>query len=608
MTPKFGLFLCVTLLGGSPLQAQMITTLAGNGMPGFSGDGGTAGGARVNSPYGVALDNSGNVLIADSANHRIRRVDTMTGIITTVAGNGIAGFSGDGGPATNASLNDPRGVATDSAGTVYIADTGNCRIRQVDAMTGIITTVAGNGAVGFSGDGGPATSASLNTPRGVTKDSAGNVFIGDSYNNRVRRVDAMTGIITTVAGNGTEAFSGDGGPATSASLRTPWGVATDSAGTLYIADNWNHRIRRVDATSGIITTAAGGGPGFIGDGGPATSATLVFPEGVALDSAGTIFIGDAGNCRIRRVDAMTGTIMTVAGNGTGGFSGDGGPATSASLYLPSGVAVDGSGNLFVADRVNNRIRRVEAPKIITTIAGTGLPGFSGDGGPATSASLNSPLGMAVDSGGNIFIADTNNLRIRRVDAMTGVITTVAGNGTQGFSGDGGPATSASLNLPAWVVLDSSGNLYIADAGNHRIRRVDAVTGIITTAAGNGMPGFSGDGPAISVSLDNPLGVAVDRSDNLFIADSGNNRIRRVDAVSGIMTTAAGNGIAGFSGDGGPATSASLNFPFGVAVDDFGNVFFGLVIKCGRTTRKLEAYRSLSSIAYKFGWLWVGGDH
>src|SRR5258708_6132146 len=173
MTPKFGLFLCVTLLGGSPLQAQMITTLAGNGMPGFSGDGGTAGGARVNSPYGVALDNSGNVLIADSANHRIRRVDTMTGIITTVAG---------------------------------------------------------NGAVGFSGDGGPATSASLNTPRGVTKDSAGNVFIGDSYNNRVRRVDAMTGIITTVAGNGTEAFSGDGGPATSASLRTPWGGATENDG------------------------------------------------------------------------------------------------------------------------------------------------------------------------------------------------------------------------------------------------------------------------------------------------------------------------------------------------------------------------------------------
>ena len=276
-------------------------------------------------------------------------------IINTVAGNGTAGFSGDGGPATSASLNNPLEVAVDAAGNLYIADRANNRIRKVDT-SGTITTVAGTGTAGFSGDGGPAISASLNRPFGMAVDSAGNLFIADTSNQRVRKVDT-TGTITTVAGNGTAAFSGDSGPATSASLNSPAGVAVDSAGNLFIVDTLNQRVRKVN-TSGTITTVAGNGTGgFSGDGGPATSASLNSPNDVAVDSAGNLFIADISNHRVRKVDT-TGTITTVAGNGTGGFSGDGGPAASASLFGPNDVAVDSAGNLFIAEQINHRIRKV----------------------------------------------------------------------------------------------------------------------------------------------------------------------------------------------------------------------------------------------------------
>src|SRR5207302_624534 len=335
-------------------------------------------------------------------------------------------------------------------GNLFIADAGNERIRRVDATTGIITTVAGNGTAGFSGDGGPATSAELSGPTGIALDSRGNVFIADSGNARIRRVDAATRIITTVAGNGGFRFSGDGGPATAAGLGFPQGVAVDAGGNLFIADTVNPRIRHVDAATRIITTAAGNGPAtFRGDGGPATSAELFTPVGIAVDSSGNLFIAEGNNNRIRRVDAATGIITTVAGNGILGFSGDGGPATSAELFLPSGLAVDRVGNLFIADTHNHRIRRVNAAtRLITTVAGNGTAGFSGDGGPATAAELALPQAVAVDAAGNLFIADTLNERIRRVDATTGIITTVAGNGTAGSIGDGGPATSAGLFHPA----------------------------------------------------------------------------------------------------------------------------------------------------------------
>ena len=340
---------------------------------------------------------------------------------------------------------------------------------------------------------------------------------------------AAAGDISTVAGTGTGGFSGDGGPATSAQLNSPIGVAVDSSGNLFISDDANSRIRKVDTSGNISTVAGTSTAGFSGDGGPATSAQLNFPSGVALDSSGNLFIADTSNRRVRKLDT-SGNISTVAGNGTLGSSGDGGPATSAELSVPFGVAVDSSGNLFIVDGFTHTVRKVDTSGIISTVAGVGTAAFSGDGGPATSAHLNNPNDLVVDSSGNLFIADRNNHRIRKVDT-SGDISTVAGTGTSGFSGDGGPATSAKLKSPEAVAVDSSGNLFIADRFNHRIRKVDT-SGNISTVAGTGTAGFSGDGgPATSAKLASPARVAVDSSGNLLITDRANHRIRKVDAVA-----------------------------------------------------------------------------
>src|ERR1700744_5719507 len=335
--------------------------------------------------------------------------------VTTAAGNGTAGYSGDGGPATSAGLNRTEGVATDSAGNLYIADWQNNRIRKVDAGTGVITTVAGNGTAGFSGDGAAATSAMLKGPTGVGVDSAGNLYIADQANNRVRKVDG-TGVITTIAGNGTAAFSGDGGAATSAAMYSPTDLTFDSAGNLYIADNANNRIRKVAAGTGIITTYAGNGTaGFSGNGGVATSAALNSPAGIVIDSAGNLYIADVGNNRIRKVVAGTGIITTYAGSGTAGFAGDGGAATSAQFSTPARVTLDKAGNLFIADQGNNRVREIfQSTGIITTVAGNGTAGFSGDGGPGTAAAFNTPLGIAIDGAGSLYISDFGNNRIRKL--------------------------------------------------------------------------------------------------------------------------------------------------------------------------------------------------
>jgi sugar lactone lactonase YvrE len=333
---------------------------------------------------------------------------------------------------------------------------------------GVISTVAGNGTWGYSRDGGPATSAQLYYPYGVAVDTAGNLFIADYFNKRVRKV-TPGGVISTVAGNGTWGFSGDGGPANSAQLSGPYGVAVDTPANMFIADSNNNRIRKV-TPGGVISTVAGNGTsGFSGDGGPANSAQLSSPYGIAVDAAGNLFIADYGNQRIRKV-TPGGIISTVAGNGTSGFSGDGGPANSAQLYNPSGVAVDTAGNLFIADQGNNCVRKVTPGGVISTVAGNGAWGFSGDGGPANSAQLYGPAGVAVDTAGNLFIADSGNQRIRKV-TLGGVISTVAGNGTEGFSGDGGTATSAQLHNPSGVTVDTAGNLFIGDTGNQRVRKV-----------------------------------------------------------------------------------------------------------------------------------------
>ena len=335
----------------------------------------------------------------------------------------------------------------------------------------IITTSAGNGSAGLSGDRGPASNASLDNPVGVAVDDAGNLFIADAGNSCIREIDSYYGIITTVAGNGSVGFSGDGGPAGNASFDNPVGVAVDDAGDLFIADAGNNRIRKVDS-NGIITTVAGNGSaGFSGDGGSATNAACSYPVGVAVDDVGDLFIADAGNNRIREVDS-NGTINTVAGNGTSGYSGDGGPAINAACSYPYGVAVDHTGDLFIADLGNSRIREVNTDGIITTVAGNGSVGFSGDGGPAANATFSYPVGVVVDDTNNLFIADSGNNRIREVDA-NGIVITVAGNGSAGYSGDGSMAANASLDNPMSVAVDDTGNLFIADSGDNRIRMVSS---------------------------------------------------------------------------------------------------------------------------------------
>ncbi len=535
---------------------SVLTVVAGNGTIGFSGDKGPATSAQLNRPAGVAIDSTGNLYIADLGNNRIRKVSG--GTITTVAGNGTFSFGGDNGPATSAALYFPDGVAVDSSGNLYIADNYNHRIRKVSG--GLITTVAGNGTAGFSGDNGPATSAELDYPDAVALDSSGSLYIADYSNGRIRKVSG--GVITTVAGGGSS-FPGDNAPATSAQLNGPQGVAVDSSGNLYIADTYNNRIRKV--SGGVIATIAGSGPvGSSGDNGPATSANLSYPSGVAVDSSGNVYLSDYADSRIRKVS--NGTISIVAGNAKLGFSGDSGPATSAQFSQVDDIALDSAGNVYVADYYDNRIRKVSGGTV-TTVAGSATFGFSGDNGPATSAELSGPVAVAVDSVGNLYISDHNNNRIRKVSG--GTITTVAGNGTGGFSGDNGTATSAELLTPVGIAVDSTGNLYIADTSNNRIRKVSG--GVITTVAGNGTFGSSGDnGAATSAELADPYGVAVDTAGNLYIADTVNNRVRKVSG--GVITTIAGNGKSGFAGDNGPATSAELNFPTALAVDAAGNVY------------------------------------
>jgi uncharacterized protein (TIGR03437 family) len=428
---------------------------------------------------GLAVDSAGNVFAASLS--CIRKI-SPAGIMTIVAGDPTAaGFSGDGGTATNAKLLNAFDAAVDGTGNLYIADTANGRIRKV-SPDGIITTVAGNGSVASTSvpatDGGPATSAQLH-PQGVATDNTGNVFIGDAY--RIRRV-SVDGTITTVAGTGTAGFSGDGGPAIDAQLGSVSALALDSAGNLFFGESGTTgaRVRKI-STSGIIATVAGTGayrfPNSPDEGGPAINASLGFVGGLAVDAAGNLFISDFRDNRVRKV-SPDGIIRTAAGGG--GSFGDGGNATDATLGCPRGIVIDAGGNLLIAEYCRGSVRKVSRAAIITTVAGAALAysAPSGDGGAATAAAIPAPTALAVDRAGNIFIADTYiddfgplpccDERIRRV-SPDGIITTIAGIGLPGYSGDGGPAVTAALNLPTGVAVDPAGNIYVADSGNDVVR-------------------------------------------------------------------------------------------------------------------------------------------
>ena len=542
------------------LTTWKVSLAVGSAIPGT--------GSSLADPGGIAVDGSGRIFVADTDNHRILRVE-LDGSVTTIAGIGTAGFSGDGGAATSAELQSPAAVAVDGLGRVFVADTGNARIRVI-AADGTISTLAGIGTAGFSGDGGPAIFAELANPHGVAVDGLGHVFIADTDNQRIRRID-IDGTIATIVGDGTANFAGDGSDATLAEINGPYAVAVDGQGRLVIADTFDHRIRRVELDGTIATIAGDGTPDFAGDGGPATAAELQFPVGVAFDAIGRVYIADVVNQRIRRID-MSGTISTIAGTGDSGYGGDGGDATAAVLANPFGVAIDPLGRIAIADTSNQRVRLVDTTGKIATVAGTGGFGLGMDGGAATSSELSNPFGVAVDAQGRVYIADTFHDEVRRVD-LDGTITTIAGNGIAGFSGDGGPATASQLAHPGGVAVDALGRVYIADSANQRIRRV-ALDGTITTIAGDGSPAYGGDGgPAASAQLQNPNGVAIDGQGRLVIADTYNHRIRRIE-LDGTIVTIIGTGGYGFSGDGGPATGAAISFAYSVAVDAQGRVLFG----------------------------------
>ncbi|MGA3040069.1 MAG: hypothetical protein ABSF54_04675 [Bryobacteraceae bacterium] len=593
---------CLPALAASPPVYQ-ITTVAGSDLV---GDGGLAIAAQVSQPEGIVVDPAGNLYIADAANHRVRMV-TPAGVISTVAGNGHPGFSGDNGPASAAQLNQPYDVALDAAGNLYIADYGNQRVRAVDT-NGNITTVAGNGSSGSNADGGPATGALLIGPRNVATDPAGNLYISDFDGHRVREV-APDGIISTVAGIGLAGFSGDGGPAIAAQLAFPAGLARDAAGNLYIVDSANVRIRKVLAGVGTIVTVltqqsfgmpniqlaglaanaagnlyipesgnafvwlltpagaltivagAAGSGGYTGDGQPALQTVLSTPVEATLDAAGDLYISETR--RVRCVTAATGIVSTVAGTGTFGFAGDGGSALLAVLNTPTGLTLS-NGLLYIADQDNQRVRLVAANGTISTVAGDGVPSYAGDGLPAINASLAGPNGLSIDTSGNLYIADTHGDRVRRVNSA-GIITTFAGNGASaGYGGEGEPATLTPLNSPQGVVADLAGNVYISDTNHNRVIRVDPA-GNIHTVAGTGTAG------AMPGEVYGPTGLALDNAGNLYIADTENQRIQML-APGGAISSIAGTGSSGFSGDGGAATSAELNYPSAVAVDAGGNVY------------------------------------
>jgi sugar lactone lactonase YvrE len=592
---------------------SIITTFAGRGLPSnFSGDGGLALDAVFRLPAGIVTDGIGNLYIADEGNFRIRKVDAATGIITTYAGNGIEGYSGDGGPAVNASMSTPHALAVDRNDNIYFVDKKNNRIRKITKATGMITTVAGNGSTTFSGDGGPANNASFEGLSGVAVDSEGNIYLAD-VSSRVRKVNQSTGIITTVAGNGLQEYAGDGGPATAASFGLDKivgsaTIAVDTNNNLYILDGRNGRIRKVNPSTGIITTVVGHGVfGFSGDGGSAIAAKLGSMSSVSVDCKGNIYINDQNRSIIRRVDAVTGIITTLAGNRTNSYLGDGKKAKEVAIG-PTKLAFDDSDNLVIAEGNGSRIRRIDAAtSVVTTVAGSGQGfSFSGDGLPATEASVSVPNGIALDKEGNLYLIDWQR-RIRKVSAATRIISHFAGDSTQmAYGGDGGPAKEAVFDGPRDLTFDDKGNLFVADAGNHSVRRIDAVTGIITTVAGTGHFGFATDGGlATATKLTWPTGVALDKAGNLYIAESYNHRIRKVDAATGIITTVAGTGTKGYFGDGRLATEALLNSPGDVTLDKNGDLY--IVDSDNHRIRKVDAATGVISTIAGKGTAGFSGD-
>jgi sugar lactone lactonase YvrE len=499
---------------------------------------------------------------------------------------------GDGKPATDVTLTLVDGIAVDSKGNVYLSHRSKNRIRKI-TKEGIITTIAGNGDAGYSGDNGPAISATLNFPAGLCVDKNENLFVSDRNNHRVRMINSE-GIITTVAGTGVPEYGGDGGPAISAQLNFPSDLVCDDSGELFISDRSNSRIRKVDS-EGIISTYAGVGvAGFGGDFGRATEAMLKFPFGIAMDKKGNLFIADRGNNRIRKVTSQ-GLITTVAGDGSHFFSGDYGPAERASLAFPTDVSIDEKGSLYISDRNNNRIRKVDSMGIITTFMGTGQREYNGDNEIAPETSLSLPFSTAIDSDRNLLVVDRSHFLVRKVSLMTQQVTTTAGNGKSLFRGDGGPGRGANLATPSGITVDDEGNIIFSDKMNSRLRKIDK-NGIINTFAGTGREGYEGNGgQAIKASLFLPDMITRDKRGNIYIiSPQGRSWIVRRITKDGVISLYAGNAVQGYSGNGGPASEASFHTLKDVAVDNNGNVYLADYIN--QNIRKIDLDGIISTVA------------
>ena len=641
-----------------------LVNVVGSGASGYSGDGGPATKAAMNIPAGLTFDKHGNLYIADRANHRIRKVDKK-GIITTVAGNGTSGFSGDGGPATKASLNLPSGVVVDPKGNLYISDRSNNRIRVVNSK-GIIKTFAGNGDEGYHGDNMPALKATIDKPFGLALDKDNNLYIADRGNNRIRKIDS-SGLISTVAGDGGFYFIGDNGPAYRASIAGPTGVTVDGKGNIYIADRSNNRIRMVDKLGMIRTVMGTGQRDYNGDSELARETNLHLPFGVALDKKGDLLVIDRSHYRIRKLIMKGNKVTTLAGNGVKQFGGDGGPAQGANLEFPHGIDVDSKDNVIFADKAHFRIRKITPKGIISTIVGTGIRGNIGDGGPALKASVHpfrmrlnhkdeiffiSPSGfvslvrkvntkgiineyittgdadyqkavlasgsgvssrsditvisqfsdLALDNKGNVYLADRINHQIRKL-SPNGKIKTIAGTGDSNYFGDGGPATKAAFRDPAAITLDKAGNLYVADAANNMVRKIDT-KGIISTIAGNGKHKDSGDGgPALKASLRSVDSLTFNPAGELHVVETNTHHIRKIKKDGTIVTVAGRPGIQGNFGDGGPAIKAMLKQPSDIAFDSKGNMY--ITDMGNNSIRKVDTKGIITTLAgagmYNAGW-------
>jgi uncharacterized protein (TIGR03437 family) len=541
------------------LQTGALSNIAGNGKCGASADG-PAGSVSFLGPNALAFDPQGRLLIADQYNYRIRRLDFATGQVVTIAGTGAVGQpNGDEGPAISAQIGQPTDFAVNAHGDVFFTDGQYCRVRRIDAA-GVIHAVSGSGACGFAGDSGPASAARLDSPRSLALNAAGNLlYVGETGAGRIRVINLDTGQIATFAGTGTAGDSGDGSSASRAQLNTPWGLAFDKSGGLLVAEYFGGHLRRIDSY-GTITTLAGA-PSDGGDGGPAQAATLSNPNIVAADGKGGYFVSDSGNRRIR---AASGGVISLLAGATkfSGSNGDNGPALSAGLALVYGMTADPNGTIYFTE-ASGAVRRFKPGGAISRIGST---------------NLNFPQGIAIDPVRQVlYVAEFSGSRITRIDLATSAFATFAGlgnpgdGGTPGLDGDGS-AVQHKLSGPNQLALDAQGNVYVLDTGNQRIRKINPGTGAMTTIAGNGQNSSSGDGgPATAAGVTSLSGITVDSAGNIFFAEGA--RIRRIDSVSGVINTVAGTGAAGFSGDGGPALSAQISSAGGLSADTQGNIYF-----------------------------------